>query len=156
MQYKEKGKGHEQAETKEFIEGAKKVLYKNIAPNLNKETVKKPIARQCLACLLDRVQAGHTSRGQGWGRIKRCCWCQQQLLSLPSARGTAPCGEIHSCLCCLQPQGRSVEHPPHTCTTHVHITVAIIQGHLVESVQQHPWGARPLSTLARLACPVYP
>lgn len=47
MQYKEKGKGHEQAETKEFIEGAKKVLYKNIAPNLNKGTVKKPIARQC-------------------------------------------------------------------------------------------------------------
>ena len=63
MQYKEKGKGHEQAETKEFIEGAKKVLYKNIAPNLNKRTAKKPIARQCLACLLDRVQAGHTHQG---------------------------------------------------------------------------------------------
>lgn len=118
MQYKEKGKGHEQAETKEFIEGAKKVLYKNIAPNLNEGTAKKPIARQCLACLLDRVQAGHTSRGQGWGRIKRCCWCQQQLLSLPSALGIAP--HERSILACVVYSPRAEAWiTGHTCVPHM-------------------------------------
>lgn len=118
--------------TEDFIDGAKKVLYKKIMLKLNKETAKKPIARQCLACLLDRAQAGRTSREQGLGRIRRsfsvssCSFFSPVPLEKHLVERSALASVVYS------PRAEAVEHLPRTCTTHVHVTVATIPGHLVD------------------------
>ena len=126
-------RGMSRSNTEDFIEGVKKVLYKKTTLKLNKETVKKPIDRQCLACLLDRAQAGRTSRWKGLGRIRRSYSVSSCFFPSPVPL------EKHlverSALACVvySHRAEAVEHLPHTCTTQVHVTVATIPGHLVES-----------------------